>query len=258
MLFQKFQREFAVVKLREIRYTYYIKYVWWRLGDMATPGKVKATIKINEQSSLRNQFILFYTLRELWKLYGNETGGLYKVLFPSKNQAGGNKTKYDNILKLQDVNLLSQSSNLADLTGLSEQHFTGERMLQVGQLPLDDWKKFIQLRKSQGVSGGEKSLDLRQTERKIKDEIRNATEWPDKQNATLKKLMYFAQYGKKQANRNLQDKFKEIENVINELQPGEFRQADLEVLKAHQIKIQNHLQRIMAALTMQQWEKEQR
>lgn len=215
-------------------------------------------IKEKERMGLQNQFILFYTLRELWKLYGNETGGLYKILFPSKNQVGGNKTKYDNILKLQDVNLLSQSSNLADLTGLSEQYFTGERRLLIGQVTLDDWNKFIQLRKKQGKSGGEKPGELRQIERKIKDEIKNAMEWPDKQNATLKKLMYFAQYGKKQATRNLQDKFKEIENVINELQPGEFRQADLEVLKAHQIKIQNHLQRIMAALTMQQWEEEQR
>ena len=111
---------------------------------------------------------------------------------------------------------------------------------------MDDWKKFIQLRKRQGESGGKKSPDLRQIERKIKDEIRNAMEWPDRQNATLKKLMYFAQYGKKQATRNLQDKFKEIENIINELQPGEFRQADLEVLNAHQIKVQTHLQRIIA------------
>lgn len=212
----------------------------------------------DEQSGLRNQFILFYTLKELWKLYGNETSGLYKLLFPSNNQAGGNKTKYDNILRLQDVNLLSQSSSLAEMTGLSEKYFTGERGLQVGNLILDDWKKFIQLRKKQRRNESAKLEELKQIEQKVKDGIRTAHMQPEKQNDPLRRLMYFAQYGKKRADKSLQDKFRGIESAIDELHPLEFRQADVAALEAHQKNVNKYLQHITAALTMRQWEEEQK
>lgn len=260
MLFQKFQlfqKIIAVAKLCEIRYTNYNMYV--EVERMAEQtGNNKQQARLSEQKRLQNQFILFYTLKELWKLYGNETSGLYKLLFPSNNRAGGNKTKYDNILRLQNVNLLSQSSSLADLTGLIDAYFTGERILFVGQLKQEDWSKFVQLRKKQGTSNSAKSDELKQIEYKIKSEIRRVHIRPDNQTDTLRRLMYFAQYGKKRADKTLQDKFMGIESAINELLPSEFRQADLEVLKAHQERIQKHLQHITAALTMLQWEKEQK
>ena len=214
-------------------------------------------IKEKERMGLQNQFILFYTLRELWKLFGNETGGLYTILFPSNNRVGGNKTKYDNILKLQNVNLLSQSSQLASLTGLSETYFTGERRLSVGHLTVEDWNKFIQCRKSTRASYGDKSKELRAIERKVKDEIRTASENPERQSEPFRRLMYFAKYRQKRADKTLQDKFKDIERAIDELQPTEFRQAELESLKKHQEKIQSYFQRITAVAIMLQWENEQ-
>lgn len=172
MLFQKFQlfqKIIAVAKLCGIRYTNYNMYVEVeRMAEQA--GNNKQQARLSEQKRLQNQFILFYTLKELWKLYGNETSGLYKLLFPSNNRAGGNKTKYDNILRLQNVNLLSQSSSLADLTGLIDAYFTGERILFVGQLKQEDWSKFVQLRKKQGTSNSAKSDELKQIEYKIKSE----------------------------------------------------------------------------------------
>lgn len=215
-------------------------------------------VKIEERGPLKNQFILFYTLRELWKLCGKEMSGLYKLLFPSKNQAGGNKTKYDNILRLQDVNLSSESKRLEDLTGLSEVYIIGERSFVVGQLGQDEWSRFIYLRKRYRKSDAGKSDELKQIEQKIKREIKGIHMDPGKQNNVIKKLLHFAQYGKKEADKTLQDKFKGIEGAISEVHPLEFQQTDLEALKAHQEKVQRYLQHITAALTMQQWEKEQK
>lgn len=219
------------------------------------PAKKKR--KLNETKYLQNRFILFYTLRQLWKINKRHPGDLYRVLFPSKSESGGNKTLYDNILKLHDVNLLQHSERLAELTGLSEQYFTGECPLKVGDISGSEWERFIQLRKSENRNT-KKSDGLSLAEFEIKRKIKLASENSNAQHEQFKRLWYFAQYGHKRIDKTLIELFEEIESKIDKCRPEDFERVDLELLENHQKKISDHLHHIAAVVTLRNWKKDVR
>lgn len=208
----------------------------------------------NQYEILRNQFILFYTLRHLWKMKKRRVNDLYKILFPSYSRIGGNKTLYDRILSLKGDNLLADSKRLAELTGISETYFTGEHKLSGLKVSDDEWKKFIDLRKEKGDSP--KSADLVQIEDTIKRAISLTVDDKSNQSEPFKRLLYFAEYGHKRVDKNLIDLFGEIESKISECKPEEFKAVDLELLKEHQKRIQTHLYHIAAVVTLREWEQE--
>ena len=105
----------------------------------------------NQYEILRNQFILFYTLRHLWKMKKRRVNDLYKILFPSYSRTGGNKTLYDRILSLKGDNLLADSKRLAELTGISETYFTGEHKLSGLKVSDDEWKKLLTFGRKKGA-----------------------------------------------------------------------------------------------------------
>lgn len=208
----------------------------------------------NQYEILRNQFILFYTLRHLWKMKKRRVNDLYKILFPSYSRTGGNKTLYDRILSLRGDNLLADSKRLAELTRISETYFTGEHKLSGLKVSDDEWKKFIDLRQEKG--SGPKNADLVQIEDTIKTAISLTVDDKSNQSEPFKRLLYFAEYGHKRVDKNLIDLFGEIESKISECKPEEFKTVDLELLKEHQAKIHTHLFHIAAVVTLREWEQE--
>ena len=156
----------------------------------------------NTDNYLVNQFILFYTLKHLWKLNEHPVSELYKVLFPSKNKIGGNKTLYDNILRgqVQYETMVAHSTRLEELTGISKHYFTGQYELSVPNLIIEDWHKSFMLR---GKSETEKPNELKELEAKIKREIRNAKNNQSNASEPLRRLMYFAEYKHKRADKTL-------------------------------------------------------
>lgn len=206
----------------------------------------------NVDKYLMNQFILFYTLRYLWKLKDHAVGELYKTLFPSKKGMGGNKTLYDNILRLQVPykTMVGHSKRLEELTGLSQNYFTGQYELSVNGLINEDWYRFIQLRKKCGAT---KNSELKLMEDKIKRGIRLADSNRSSLSEPLKRLIYFAEYGHKKADKTLEDLFREIESKIGECHPNDFEKASLQLLENHQTAIQKHLYHIAAVVTLKKW-----
>lgn len=201
---------------------------------------------------LKNQFILYYTLRYLWKLNGHTVGDLYKILFPSKNAIGGNKTLYDNILrgKVPYETMVAYSTKFEELTGLSKHYFTGQYELSITDLTSEDWHRFIQYRNS---NEGTKSNEQKQIEYKIKQKIRDKKENKSPSSEPLRRLIYFAEYKQKRADKTLEDLFIEIERKIGECSPNDFEKADLQLLENHQRVIQGHLYNIAAIITVRKW-----
>jgi len=204
---------------------------------------------IDERQASRNLFILFYTLRLLWKLSRHRMEELYKLLFPSNSSTGGNKTLFDNILNNRGANILPHAGRLAELIGISEKYFTGEYKLIVPGLTDDNWNEFIRLRKKRG----EKESTLRQVEKRIKDNIQDAVEESSKQSEPFKRLLYFAKHQRKRADKTIEALFVEIESKFVECLPTVVEQADIELLKKHQEAVQRHLFHISAAITMAEW-----
>lgn len=210
-------------------------------------------IQRNTDNYLLNQFILFYTLRHLWKLNKHPVSGLYEILFPSKNEIGGNKTLYDNILREEAPYkiIVGHAKRLEMLTGLKKECFTGERGLSIPSLINEDWYEFVMLRKK---SKTVKSDTLKELEGKIKREIHNAKKMnPSALNEPLRLLIYFAEYKHKREEKTLEDLFREIESKIGECHPRDFEKASLQLLEKHQRAIQEHLYHIAAVITINKW-----
>jgi len=219
------------------------------MAESATAKKER----VNINSDLENLFILFYTLKYLWKLSEHPVNELYRILFPSKRQSkiGGNKTLYDDILRLKDVKAQRYSKQLAELTGMSERYFTGESRLAVGSLLYDDWICFIRHRRKAATTS--RGADLKQIEGKIKRGIREARDNRPNSSGPFGRLVYFAEHKAKQTDITLADLFGEIERRIRRCSPHDFEMADLELLENHQKVVQEYLYRIAAFVTIKQW-----
>lgn len=204
------------------------------------------------QYNTENLFILFYTLRVLWKLKkGHKVPDLYGIVFPSKS--GGNKTLYDHILGFQKCKILEHSKRLSGLTGIDEQYLTGEYRMRISTVKDDDWSRFIKLRKDHGDSL--KAAELKQVEAKINKAIGAANEKQEKEKPQFQRLAYFAEYGLKKPNKTLGDLFREIEAKIAECEPKKFENADISLLESHQQVIREHLDHIAATIIMAKWKK---
>lgn len=204
---------------------------------------------------LLNQFILFYTLRHLWKLNEHPVGELYKLLFPSKNAIGGNKTLYDNILQgnVKYEIMVGHANRLEELTGLGRNYFSGEYGLSIPSLINEDWYKFALLRKK---SRAGKSDELKVLEGKIKRGIYNAKANQSDLSEPLRRLVYFAEYKHKRVDKTLEDLFTEIESKISECNPNDFEKASLQLLEKHQRTVQEHLYHIAAIVTIRKWKQD--
>lgn len=213
--------------------------------------------QVNEKEDLylKNLFILFYTLRHLWKYKKRKIDDLYKELFPSSGYKGGNKTLYDNILRLKDCNMLSRAKRLSELTGISEKYFTGEYKL-ITKVSDEDWQKFIRLKIGRGSNP--KGVQLITIENKVKSEINLTADDPSSQSEPFKRLAYFAEYGHKREDKKVDDLFREIESRILECRPYDLEQAQLELLEKHQEAIQTYLRHIAAVVTVRKWKEGQK
>lgn len=243
-----------VAKVAKIFYCYAFQnplyYNYSGGGKMKEKTNGKQGIK--EEEYLQNLFIMFYTLRHLWKLNEHMVEELYKILFPSKRTGKGNKTLYDKILRLEKSPSASDSTRLAALTGIGEGYFTGHYKLSVAGLTDKDWIEFIQLRRKKGTR--QKDIALIQAESRIKSAIKKAKGDPLSQSETFKRLTYFSEYEHKRADKTLEDLFREIESKIAECKLGDFKQADIELLERHQKAIQAHLYHVAAMITLKSWE----
>lgn len=209
--------------------------------------------KMNEEQEkayLKNLFILFYTLRHLWKSKKRKVNDLYNILFPSASSTGGNKTLYDNILRLKDCKMLSHAKRLSEITGINEKYFEGEYKLNTN-VSDEDWGRFIRLKTRRGSDS--KGAELVNVENAIKSGINLTAKELDKQSDPFKRLAYFAEYGHKREDKKIEDLFSEIESKIEECRPFDLEHAQLELLEKHQEAIQTYLRRITAVATVRKW-----
>lgn len=209
-----------------------------------------------EDSYLKNLFILFYTLRYLWKYKERKVDDLYKKLFPtSRSKDGnktlaGNKTLYDNILRLKDCNMLPRAKHLSEIIGISEKYFTGETKLTT-HVSDENWEKYIRLRKKRG--SGPKDAELVSVENEIKRGIKLTADNPSSQSEPFKRLLYFAEFGSKHEDKGAEDLFREIESKIEKCYPSDLEQVQLETLEKHQRAIQEYLRHIAAVAILKRW-----
>lgn len=237
----------SVARLSKSVYTYHIV-------------QLRETTTMNENQYLVNRFILFYTLRLLWKENKRETDDLYATLFTSRQIKGNNKTLYDRILRLDDtVNLFPQTKRLAHVTGVPEKYFLGERQYKVtvSNDPNEyaTWKLLIDLRQQRGGGQKKKSQELKDTEAQIRNWILEASKDENikQMSEVFSRLVTFAKLGKKRSEYEIDDVFSEIEAGIDKCSRQLLVGASSEQLAVHYAKLMEYVHRVKATQILKDW-----
>lgn len=215
--------------------------------------------RVND-ADLVNRFIFFYTLRFLWKENNHPVSELYEKIFPGKQGKTGNKTLYDKILRLEDVDLAAKAKGFCALTDIAEEYFLG---IQNYQLPIRGfmdgdtvWKKYIKLRHEWAMKREGKSADLLQVEGEIARQIRCACQPQNlnSQREPFKRLVYFAQNGQKRPEKLSVELVAEVEKAVQACMRNSLAQLSVEELDAHYKILLEYAHRVDAMLTIKKWQ----
>lgn len=213
-----------------------------------------------EESALINRFIIFYTLRFLWKENNRKVNELYEKLFQSVRSGSGNKTLYDNILRLKQIDLSARAKELSSLIDINEQYILGKGNYKLTIIGFSDsdktWKRYIQLRQTWAASReNRKGSELTCVEEEIKKNIRLACQKENfkTQSEVFKRLVYFATYGQKKSEKRADELFAEIERAIGECTCSNIERASAEKLEEHYKMVLEYAHRLDAILTLTKW-----
>lgn len=161
-----------------------------------------------------NRFILFYTLKWLWKKYKHPVSELYKTVFDSTGK-GNNRSLYDKVLKDKYSPLSSDRvKRLEEITGIDQKYFIGEQTIPCSAFIIEEWDKYISLRRKR--NGGEKSLDLIHVEAEIIRQLVVA-EAETEVTKEFEKLVYFAKHKRRAPEKSIVSDLQEIEKLMAKL-----------------------------------------
>lgn len=199
-----------------------------------------------------NRFVLFYTLKWLWKKYNHPIPELYRTLFDSTGK-GNNRSLYDRVLHDNHSPLSDDRvKRLEEITGIDKKYFIGEQVIPCAAFVIETWDKFISLRKKR--KGGEKTLELLQIESEI---IRQLTVAEAEKNVTkdFEKLVYFAKHKRRSPEKSIVSDIQEIEEHMNKLSSDKLAGVEASRLEEYRRALFTHYERIDALCVVNRWKK---
>lgn len=204
----------------------------------------------NDDKQYINRFIVFYTLRFLWKLYKNPVPELHKIMFSGGNVTEG-RTAYSKMLKLDTYVKDSTAERLEKITGVDRRYFTGERTLVVADLSLSTWWRFVELWNYREETQNQEFIKI---EGEIQERIRRAGKADLlKQQEAFRVLAYFAQNKAKKMAHTTMESIAKVEDLIKGFTRRELEQVDAEKLDEHRALIREYMERLYAISLLKKW-----
>ncbi|WP_458398813.1 hypothetical protein [Anaerotignum sp.] len=210
-------------------------------------------IKVIPENERQNRFILFYTLKWLWRKNNHPVDELHRIV--------GNRTLYDSIMAMKSVDLDDRLQSLSDKIGLPKEYFDGNKKLEFIGITERQWGDYIRLRAKRSEerdNGGGKSSELIRIEGEINSALKDIYENRSAiQSTVFRKLMYFAKYMRKDEN-TIESHLLEIEQKIEGLERRELNRAKKDALQKHYEVIKKHLDRLSAIMILSEWDQEKK
>ena len=187
----------------------------------------------------QNRFITYYIIKQLWLKQKKSVDELYITLFPTKRD-GGNKTLYDEILRLEPVDLEKRVDipSLYQKTGLSAQYWKGNKPLELQDIIETDWKQLISLRRNRG--SGSKSSTQKSLENKIKEKISFAYCNESKCSYALQLIIHYIITGEKREDDTCVNRIYNVMSLISEFDRRELETADPELIEKYDKGLSEH------------------
>lgn len=228
--------------------------------------EVKKPRKYSNEQELWNKrrFILFYTLRHLWKMYKHPVDELDRMLFETK-KGNGNRGVYVAILGLKDIDIsYRQYEKLEKITGIPIDYLQGEKFIRISSQEDESstWSKFMNLRqdwqKKRKDGNATKSRDLVRTQNTIDSWIKKAVE-PENlktKSEAFQQLVYFAKNMKARKPETVKPSAMILSDVESAMAMCEYEvlnKASLEQLKNHYKVLYEYAKRVDAIITLKEW-----
>lgn len=199
-----------------------------------------------------HRFIVFYTLRLLWRKYNNAVPELHKLLFEGGNIKQG-RTKFERLLR-DDTDLKPEdATRLGKLVGINQDFFTGRMKLSVPDLSTEVWVQLAYYYYSHDDSTPDEVKKLKE---KVETAIVAAiTNGVSEQADNFGRLAFFAKNRCKLTELMVTNRFSEIEKKIYDLKYSrELQTISIDRLCEHRDIVRQYLSRIDALCTLKEWE----
>lgn len=218
-----------------------------------------------EKDLLVNKFILFYTLRWLWKYYKHSVPELYEAL----ESCGVNRTMYDRILRMEVVNTEKAAGAFERITGLESDYWRGIDQLRMANITRSDWEQYIEAREKRkdaekqieksvdtaDAEEAEKTLDVAKADVKkweaiLDDKFRKCLMQGGKQHSSFRIINYFAQHGQREAPVSISTKIDGILEAIGKLEQKDIMGLSNEKLRNYKDTLAQHWKLVDAIYTI--------
>ena len=197
-----------------------------------------------------NRFIVFYTLRCLWKLYKNKVKELYPTLFASGRIENG-KTAFENIMRAGNSIDDHIVERLEETVGIGARFFSGDMKLSIPGMDIQQWTEFVYL---WNLKETRDERYYRKLRRQIADKIKEASA-SEEQGENFNRLLFFAQNGCKKSENDIFNRLAEMEKMMSGIKKQEIlRMLDDKRLREHRDLVQKYLHRINAVCMLKEWE----
>ena len=199
-----------------------------------------------------NKFILFYSLKYLWKYYGHSVPELYDTM----KICGVNKTMFERVLRLDIVDTEKNAKSYRELTGLEADYWMGIEQLKTGTLNRIDWEEFIKAReaRSRQRKKGAVSADtinmLRRLEAKVDRELEDCLCSLDRQHTSFKTIELFARNMRKGQTITISARIDGIISDMENIGKKELMGLSNEKLKEYITKLQRYVKIADAVYTI--------
>lgn len=212
----------------------------------------------------KRRFMLFYTLRFLWKMYKHPVVELDRMLFETK-KGNGNRGVYVAILGLKDIDITyRQYEKLEKITGVPIDYLQGEKFIKISgqEDELITWSKFIKLRQEwqekRKKENATKPRDLVKTQNIIDRWITEAAKPKNlkTKSETFQQLVYFAKNTKARKAETVRSSdmiLSDVESAIAMCEYEVLNKASLEQLKNHYKVLYEYAKRVDAIITLKEW-----
>lgn len=197
---------------------------------------------------LVNRFIIFYTLKYVWKQKQDRVSTMHEAL-------GTNRTMVDNIIALKEVELIQNQRAMAfqKLTDIDAGYWDGEKQLIVPGIQKTEWVKFIELKQNRNLNDRTQESEAR---RSIESKIENAIKMERSQmSGALVKLIFFAENKRKQSTLDVENNIQVIRRMMAANQWRELAKLDKDRLEEYRVALKEQYELVSAVSVIMRQER---
>ena len=189
------------------------------------------------EKALVNRFIIFYTMKCVWKLKQDSISTMYEAL-------DTNRSMFDNVIALKNVEVYEKAKHFQKLTDIDVDYWEGIKQLVIPDIPYTEWVEYIRLRKNKNPND---STQLSATRQNIESKIKTASEKELSQmSGAFVKLLFFAENKRKRSTLDVENNIQAICRMMRANQWRELAKLDKDSLDAYRVALREQYELVSA------------